>query len=230
MDLKVRILPISLLLLSSFNLSAAPIFTDWTSFIAGSNGSAVGDLNGITVTYTGDTRGIYQDRNDLFNNAASYLEGQSAFTPSLPIADGIETYGQTGITHTLTFSNAVLNPIIWINSLGRGDNWGPSFNQEWTFDANFTLLSSFETDIYRMIQTSSNSLLGEEGHGSIQFSGLYTSISWTSDNYEEGQAFTVGFDNAIVPATSPSSWLLVILSLWAVSLYRARHLPSITCR
>ena len=206
---------------------AAPIITDWTSYTFGSTGSATGDLNGITVTYSGDARGILTNHGTAFDNTGY---GQTAFTPSLDVSDAIQTWGATGVTNTLTFSSAVLNPILWINSLGRGGGWDPAtYVQSWTFNTPFTLLSSWYVapgvatggaNPYQMTQ-SGNTLIGQEGHGSIQFAGSFTSISWTSDKLEQSAFFQVGYDNTIVPnVPEPGALILLTLGLLGIGARR----------
>jgi hypothetical protein len=100
----------------------------------------------------------------------------------------------------------VRNPILWIASLGRGGNWdAATYVQTWTFTSPFTLLSSWyvphvinePTNPYKMTQ-SGQSLIGQEGCGSIIFSGWYTSISWISDKAEQSAYFQVGYDTDMI--------------------------------
>lgn len=196
---------------------AAPVTTDWsTSYSTGSTGSASGDLGGVSVTFSGDVRGVYQNHGTVFDNGG--YGGQTVFTPSLDVSDAVVTHGAPGVTNTITFGSAVLNPIIWINSLGRGGGWDlATYVQSWTFDSSFSLLSSWYAELeppnpYKMTQ-SGNTLIGQEGHGAIQFAGSFTSISWTSDKLEGSAFFQVGYDNSIVPVPAPASLLLFALGL-----------------
>jgi len=204
----------------STQISAAPVITDWgTSYTTGSSGTASGNLSGISVTFTGDVRDVQQNHGTVFDNSNPGYSGQTVFTPSLNVSDAIGTWGATGGTNTITFSSAVLNPIIWINSLGRGGGWDPAtYVQSWTFDTPFTLLSSWYVPVaeganpYQMTQ-SGNTLIGQEGHGSIQFAGSFTSLSWTSDKLEQSAYFQVGYDTSVVPAPEPASFALLALGL-----------------
>jgi hypothetical protein len=198
---------------------AAPVITDWTSYSWGTTGSATGTLGGIGVTFSGDVRDLQNNHTAVFNNLG--YGGQTVYTPSLGVSDALGTWGSTGVTNTITFSSAVLNPILWINSLGRGGAWNPpaAWTQTWTFSSPFTLLSSWYVPVaeganpYQMIQQSSTSLFGQEGHGSIQFAGLLNSISWTSSNFEQSAYFQVGYDNSIVPPSVPDQGSMALLPL-----------------
>lgn len=188
---------------------ATPVITDWTSYTTGTNGSATGTLVvggvSVTVSFSGDVRDLQQGSTTVFNNANQNYYGQTVFTPSLGVSDAIGTWGTAGVLNKITFSRPVRNPIIWINSLGRGGNWAPAiYVQTWTFSSPFSLLSSLYVpnvpnepqNPYRMTQDG-QSLIGQEGHGSIQFSGWFTSISWVSDKAEQSAYFQVGYDDAL---------------------------------
>ncbi|MBI5692081.1 MAG: hypothetical protein HZC55_18530 [Verrucomicrobia bacterium] len=208
---------------------AAPVITDWTSYTWGTNGSASGNLGGIGVTYSGDVRDLQNNHGTVFDNSAGGYFGQTVYTPSLDVSDALGTWGSTGVTNTITFTSAVLNPILWINSLGRGGAWDLStYVQTWTFSSPFSLLSSLNVlselpNPYKMTQ-SGNSLIGQEGHGSIQFIGSYTSISWTSNKLEQSAYFQVGYDNSIVPSTVPDQGSMLLLPLAFGGLMLCRQL------
>jgi hypothetical protein len=192
---------------------AAPVITDWTSSTNGANGSATGTLmvggGSVTVSFTGDVQSLESAPHQFYNPAAIFnnatYPGQTVFTPSLASSEAIRTNGTSGVLNTITFSRPVRNPIIWINSLGRGGNWpAATYVQTWTFSYPFSLLSSLYVPNvpneplhpYKMTQDG-QSLIGQEGAGSIQFSGWFTSISWISDKVEASAYFQVGYDDAL---------------------------------
>jgi hypothetical protein len=218
----------------STQVLAVPVITDWsTSYTTGTSGTASGTLSGIgAVTFNGDVRDVQQNHGTVFDNTNPSYSGQTVFTPSLDVSDAIGTWGTPGGTNTITFASAVLNPIIWINSLGRGGSWDPAtYVQSWTFNNPFTLLSSWYVAVaeganpYQMTQ-SGNTLIGQEGHGSIQFTGSFTSISWTSNKQEQSAYFQVGYDNSVVPTPEPAS--LALLGLGLAGLGFSRRKKQIT--
>ena len=220
-------LPVFVLGLAVFSaqVSASPVFTEWTANTNGvTNGTASGTLGSINVTFSGDVRARLDNNTAIFNDASyTSLNDTSVFTPSLSTSDAIKTQGGNNQLNTITFDSAVLNPILQINSLGRGGNWGSTYFQNWTFTDSFTILSSLfhatgETggSGYRMTELAGNVLHGEEGHGSIQFAGSFTSISWTSDIAEDAAFFSVGYDNDIVPVPEPATLALLALGLVGV--------------
>jgi hypothetical protein len=215
-----------------------PIVTDWSpgSYSGGSSGTVSGTLpvgaGSVSVTFTGDLRDLQENHTTVFNNTGQ-ISGQTIYTPSLSISDAVGTWGGTGTTNTITFSSPVMNPIIWINSLGRGGDWDPlTYVQTWTFNTPFTLLSSlyipggdvlmnFEANPYQLT-VSGMDLIGQEGHGSIQFSGLISSISWTSDISEQSAYFQVGYEGVAIPEPSTYAALFGVLAL-AGTIYWKRN-------
>lgn len=185
--------------------SASTVWTDWTTATTGNPGSAAGTVGGVGVTYSGEvlnynttgTAGIWS------SPTSSFIGGTSTSSPITP-NDAIYLQGLTG-TNTLTFSTPVANPVFAIWSLGQ-----PSAPASFTFNATPTFEAG-GSDIYggQAITVSGNTVHGAEGSGVVQFSGTYSSISWT-DTPEYYYAFTVGENGPIPSVPLPAAaWLFV---------------------
>ena len=59
------------------------------------------------------------------------------------------------------------------------------------------------------ISVLGNVVSGTEGNGSIAFLGTFSSISFTTSNYENWYGFTVGTAAEAVP--EPSTWAMILL-------------------
>ena len=183
-------------------LSAQVAWTDWTSAVEGTPGSALGSLmvglTPITVTYTGEVAPQTQTSGgiDYWNPDAPYsATGRPTGTDIIALVGGRQ------ITQTVTFSQAVLNPVMAILSLGQ-----PGMLRYYDFDAPFTILSSGRgywggDPAGSLFYGATNELVGDEGHGVIQFTGSYTSISWTVPEPEGWHGFQVGVTATPEPAT-----------------------------
>jgi hypothetical protein len=188
---------LSVLILPS-RVSASTInWTDWTTAIVGTPGSASGTVNGIGVTYIGEVDSntvINGTTPDWSNPASSFIGGTVDNSPS-SVGDIITLTGATG-TNTLTFASALVNPVFAIWSLGApGSAASFTFNLAPTFEAG-------GSDVYGggPITVSGDVVNGVEGSGVVQFTGTITSISWT-DTTEFYYGFTVGEASTPEPGT-----------------------------
>lgn len=170
-------------------------YVDWTSAIVGANGSAIGsivltNLVTISVTYEGDVATATQTEPGRFNfwtPSSTFLSSVISNLP--PVGDIIALTGGTRSLNKITFSEPVEDPILLIASLGSS-----TVEASLIFDAPFTLLSQgpgpFGSGI---LQTNlSLTLSGLEGSGAIQFSGVYTNLSWIAPVEDFWTGFTVG--------------------------------------
>ena len=111
-------------------------------------------------------------------------------------------------THTITFSQAVLNPVLAIWSLGQ-----PGLLAQFSFGQSFTIESGGPNAEYggAAITALGNTVSGVEGNGVIRFNGSLTSISWTNPVFEDWYGFTVGVPVAAVP--EPETYALLVAGL-----------------
>jgi hypothetical protein len=231
--------------------SAAPIFwTDWTgsnSANAGFQGQGTITTNTATinVTYRNPIGvGFYQTAGgtDFWANRFG-APGPSPYTSAVvdnrPTGTDIIALRYQG-TQTLTFSEAIANPVFAFASLnGNG----------YAFDRDFDLLSlggeggnncgywgcggatKVVVDMgggvfqYRL---NSNNVGGTEPHGALQFRGAFSSVTWMSTSDEYWNGFTVGVQGTAreVGIPEPASLSLFGLGLAALLGNRRRKLRS----
>ena len=219
----------SMLLLAASSASAVTInWVDWTDTTATSGpaivtGSGTSDGQTIGISYAGSI------------NFAQLGTGTDYYSPSLPYTDNATVDnrppaaemisivgGANALVHTVTFSQPVVNPVMAIVSLGQ-----PSVTVTYEFvDEVFTILSSgtgywggAEPD--SLFQLTPSILTGIEGHGVIQFLGVYSSISWEVPTAEFWHGFTFGFE-AIAPVPVPAALPMLLLALGSLGLIRRK--------
>lgn len=157
---------------------------DWVDWQSATSASVTGVVNGITATYSGGFSFAQTNGGtDFWNSSATYV---SATVPNAPPTSDIIALSIVG--GTLSFSQAVTDPIMAIVSLGQG-----GIGSQWHFDAPFQLISQGPGywGSGPLINPSGNILQGNEGHGVIQFKGTFTSISWEITSGESWAGFTV---------------------------------------
>jgi len=136
----------------------------------------------------------------------------NALVDNAPTASELIALSHSGIVNTVTFSQAVVNPIMAIVSQGR-----PTLPVSYDFDTPFTLLSEGQgywgDGTYSL--GAGDVLIGNELHAVIQFSGTISSISWVAGPDEYWHGFTMG---AVVP--EPHSILLLGIGVLAFVLRR----------
>ena len=201
--------------------AAGPI--DWASWsgisknVIGGAASAAFGASGITATYSGEVQ-------DFFSNYPSYgptgTFNGGAIGNAPPSANGIiQIFGgaNSGV-NTLTFSQAVLNPVMAIWSLGQG-----GINAQFAFNTAFTIESGGPSAEYggASITSAGNTVFGSEGNGTIQFAGSVTSISWTNPVTENWYGFTVGTSVQAIP--EPETYALMLAGLAAIGFVARRR-------
>jgi hypothetical protein len=203
-------------------VSAQTVWTDWTSATAGNaTGSAAGTLNGIGITYSGE---VLSNRVINGSFAASWAPstsfvGGTVTTSPATVGDIITLDGAYTGTNTLTFASPITNPVLAIWSLGQ-----PGASASFTFNATPTKEAGGPNINYggSSIVVTGNVVSGSEGNGTVQFTGTFTSLSWT-DTVENYYGFTVGMAGpSAAPIPEPSTWALLGVGLVALGL-RARR-------
>lgn len=189
----------------------------WVDWTAASATSATGHLGDVEVSFSGlPNPGVDLGGGENFWAFNSQIYTPTGAEEAPQDSDMIRLTGGTEAgTQTITFSRAVVDPVMAIFSLGRGDGNGAGLSR-YVFDTDFTILNQgsgkFGAGEDRLTQVSGNTLDGEEGYGLIQFSGSYTSISWDIPIAEFWGGIQVGFVNEqqVAPVPLPASALLLL--------------------
>jgi hypothetical protein len=207
---------IALVLMNSTPAHADNIWTYWsaTSSSAGNPGTAVGDLSGVTVTYSGQFQSV-----DI---GYPSWDPTTTFTTSPPPPAGgiIHMQGGSDLAESITFSAPVVNPLIAIWSLGQSTD-PASFN--FNSSEPFTIIAGGPGAEYggSSITQSGNNVLGAEGNGVVQFIGTYSEIDFTTPGFEDWYGFTVGEAEA-PPVPEPETFMLFGLGMAALPLLRCK--------
>jgi hypothetical protein len=218
---KATLFTVALIALSIMpTLQAATIWTDWTSATLGTPGSASGTLGGVTVSYNGEVNGntvINGTSPDWSQPASSFIGGTVSTSPSA-VGDIITLNGSFTGTNTLSFSSPILNPVFAIWSLGQ-----PTLPASFTFNATPTFEAG-GPDVFGggAISVLGDVVSGQEGSGVVQFTGTFTSISWT-DTPENFYGFTVGEAGAVSATPEPAALTLFGVGFAALALMLGRR-------
>jgi hypothetical protein len=189
------------------------VWADWTSFglgETGGTGSGTITLPGqapVTLSYAGQANTSSETSDpsnfnvwtDTGTSPTTYVGGTVSDGPTNPGLIGLDGGGNL---NTLTFSQAVVNPVMALYSVGSLE-----VLITYTFSAPVTIESGGTDDFgggpITQPAGSPNVIMGLEGSGTIQFTGVFTSISWTIDGDESYQGLTVGLPQlASVPEPS----------------------------
>ncbi len=198
-------------------------WTDWTS---ANTTSATGTVDGVGVSFTGDLAPAAQTSGGINYWAANSSIYTSAGVDNgpTPNSDIIRLTGGTGTgLQTLTFSTPVTDPVMAILSMGQSiASNGVDVPVQYIFDAPFTILNQgvgFWGGSATGLTQGGTTLTGLEGHGIIQFSGTFNSISWTMPLSENWHGFTVGKATAV---PEPASLMLLGAGLAAIGIWRRK--------
>jgi hypothetical protein len=184
---------------------------DWTTWSNVSGNTITGTTSGgVGVTYTGDFLNLVANY-PSWTPSTSYTGGTIGDAP--PQSGGIiQLQGGNRDVNTITFSQALLNPVIAIWSLGQGGD-----TAQFDFNAPFIIEAGGPSAEYgggSITDGGGNIVDGAEGNGVIQFQGTFTSISFTNPAPEYWYGFTVGNDIGGVP--EPATWAMFLLGFGAI--------------
>jgi hypothetical protein len=229
--LKMKVLAAVLSTLTAGIASAAPIFwTDWTGTDmdpgAGfqGQGTITTGSSTVTVTYTNANGiGFYQPSGgiDYWQNGSSGRnDAISPYTSSVvdnsPTGTDIVALSHQG-SQTLQFSEAIANPVFAFVSL-NGNGYA-FLNQD------FNILSVGGVDgnacgywgcggVTKVIvdlgggnllyELNSSDVGGTEPHGTIEFTGAFNTLTWTSASNEYWNGFTVGVQGTAAEVFPPN--------------------------
>ena len=114
-------------------------WTDWTAATTGSGGSATGTMtvggSAVTVTYSGPLSFANLSGSVYWTEFSPAPYTGNAVIDNGPLGEDLLALDVAG-THTLTFSQALVNPVMTIVSQGR-----PGYAVTYDFDTSFTVLS-----------------------------------------------------------------------------------------
>lgn len=108
-----------------------------------------------------------------------------------PDTDILQLFGGVGAVYTVTLSEPIKDPIMAIVSLGA-----PGTPTTYDFDSPFTIVSQgvgyWGGSSTALAQLPGDVLEGSEGHGTIRFTGTFSTFSWTVPTPEGWHGFTFG--------------------------------------
>jgi hypothetical protein len=178
----------------------------------------------VPVTYSGQVIAfVINGTSNIWFPNTSFVGGTVTASPST-VGDDIRLNGNFAGTNTITFGTPVENPVFAIWSLGS-----PGIGAAFNFNQTPTLQAGGPNSQFggSSITVGGNTVRGNEGNGVVQFTGTFSSLSWTNTP-ENFYAFTVGINGPLGPGPSPvpepASSVLVLVGLLAVVLrFRRRE-------
>jgi len=188
---------------------ASPItWTVWspTTTSNTATGTLALGVGGTNVTYSGELLGVQVGYPSW--TPGSTFAGGSVDNGPAATDNAVQMQGGVGGTETVTFSNAVLDPAFAIWSLGNSGGGGTF---DFTPGETFTVQACGPSTEYGggCIIKTGQVVSGNEGNGTIQFSGSFTSITFTTPNQEYYYDFTVGAPSLAPTVPEPSSLALL---------------------
>ena len=200
-----------------FQASAADT-ASWTNWSSNTSGTFMQNGSSVTVTYSGtglgvDHGGYFYDVPSSFTNAA---------VTNTPGTNGtVIMVGGTADVNTFHFSQAVIDPLIDLFSVGQG-GVPVSFNFLGAVSFTVGAQGGGHWGGGSLVQ-SGNSVTGLEGNGLLQFTGSYTDISFTTPNYEYYYGGTVGAMSNVNAVPEPETYALMLAGLGVMGFVARRR-------
>lgn len=209
--LAIRVLlAVSLLLALSVPGAAGSItWTTWSAHTTGNPGSASGTIGSVGVSYTGQVVYFFSNY-PSWKPTSTYAGGTVSNAPSPNEIVGLTGGSATG-TATITFSHPVVNPVLAIWSLGVGGTQAEflfTASEPFSIEAGGPSNEYGGSSIFTGGTCPANAVCGKEGNGTIQFSGTFTSLTWTNPAYENWYGFDAGIAGVATPTPEPGALLL----------------------
>jgi PEP-CTERM motif len=207
------LLAIGLVGVAARPVSAVPVsWTSWSSFSPGAPGTGAGTIPlpiPINVGYSGEIlansyTGVGPPPLGVFTTWGGFAYSGGTVGNSPSNQGQIAISGGTSNVDTIIFSPPVVNPVMAIWSLGSANTNPAEF--DFTVTEPFTIQAGgadFTTGGQSItVGASPNIVTGTEGNGVIQFTGTYSTLTWTNPRLENDYAFTIGADaNVPEPAS-----------------------------
>lgn len=193
----------ALLALSGTASHAALQFTDWTTATAS---SATGTVGIVNVSLTGSLAASEVNGNSTFFDSAS-------FSPPLGQSDYIQLLIQGSQGYTLSFSQAVTDPLIHVFNLASTVTFTGINPVKLSGDTHFAVLG--------------NSVTGDnaqgQSNGTLRLLGTFSSITFTGNfSGSDGVVIQVGFD-PVSAVPEPQVAMLWLVGLAAVGVAARRR-------